>query len=141
VPAHPRPTVAVGAVVLDERRRLLVVRRGNPPARGAWSLPGGRQEPGESLEEAVAREVAEETGLTVEVGGLVGHLEVRDPDAGVHFVVLDFHARVVGDDERGPVAGDDVTDAAWMGRGDLESAGPSPRLLAFLDAHGVALAP
>ncbi|MFP5309529.1 MAG: NUDIX domain-containing protein [Actinomycetes bacterium] len=141
MPDLPRPTVAVGAVVRDERRRLLVVRRGNPPARGAWSLPGGRQEPGESLEEAVAREVAEETGLTVEVGGLVGHLEVRDPDAGVHFVVLDFHAEVVDADGRAPVAGDDVTDAAWMGRAELEAAGPSPRLLTFLDEHAVALAP
>lgn len=132
----PRPTLAVGAVLLDAAGRLLVVRRGHPPAAGRWSLPGGRVEPGESLTEAVAREVAEETGLEVRVGGLVGHLEIRDPEH--HLVILDFHAEVVDGGE--PRAGDDADDVAWMTRGELEAAGPTDDLLDFLDRHGVGIA-
>src|SRR4029450_2787370 len=75
----------VGALVYDEERRLLVVRRANEPGRGLWSIPGGRVEPGEDDPAAVAREVAEETGLTVEVGDLVGEVE-RDGPQGTLYV-------------------------------------------------------
>lgn len=132
----PRPTVAVGAVVQDAAGRLLTVRRGNPPAQGRWTLPGGRVEAGESLAEAVAREVAEETGLAVRVGALVGHLEVRDHDH--HFVILDFHAEPVGGSLG---AGDDADEVAWMTRGELADADTTDGLLAFLERHGVAVAP
>lgn len=132
----PRPTVAVGAVVTDDRDRLLVVKRGRPPAAGRWSLPGGKVEGGETLAEALAREVIEETGLRVRVGDLVGHLEVMDDEH--HFVVLDFRAQVDGGRVR---SGDDVDAVAWMGRAELEAAGPTDRLFGFLDEHGVAVAP
>jgi 8-oxo-dGTP diphosphatase len=93
-------------------------------------------EPGETLREAVAREVAEETGLTVDVGDLVGHLEVISDER--HYVILDFHAAVMG----GKImAGSDVTEVAWMGRRRLEEAGPTDGLLSFLADHGIALAP
>lgn len=131
----PRPTVAVGAVVLDPEGRLLAVRRGRAPAEGRWTLPGGRQEPGESLEQAAAREVHEETGLTVEVGALVGHTEVRDDER--HYVILDFLA-TPRDPAATPRAGDDATDARWMSRADLESVDTTEGLLEFLDRHGVA---
>src|SRR5215468_9537567 len=65
----------VGALVYDEQHRLLVVRRAHEPGRGLWSIPGGRVEPGEDDPAAVIREVAEETGLTVEVGAMVGEVE------------------------------------------------------------------
>lgn len=135
----PRPTVAVGAIVLDDDGRLLVVRRGHAPAAGRWTLPGGRQEAGETLHEAVAREVHEETGLRVEVEGLVGVLEVRDDDH--HFVILDHHARLRPGQDPTPAAGDDAVEAAWMTRTQLAAAGPTRDLLAFLDRHGVQLAP
>jgi ADP-ribose pyrophosphatase YjhB (NUDIX family) len=89
----PRPTVAVGAFVLD-RERVLLIRRGRPPGEGLWSVPGGRLEPGETLAQAVAREVREETGLVVEVGPLACVVE-RMGD-GYHFVILDYLARVIG---------------------------------------------
>jgi ADP-ribose pyrophosphatase YjhB (NUDIX family) len=64
------PIVGVGAVVFDREGRVLLVERGKPPGVGLWSLPGGRLEPRETLVQAVAREVREETGLVVEVGTL-----------------------------------------------------------------------
>lgn len=132
----PRPTVAVGAVCRDDAGRLLVVRRGRAPARGRWAVPGGRVEPGEALTEAVAREVAEEAGIEVEVHGLVGVFEVRDEEH--HLVILDFHATRTGGELR---AGDDADEVAWMSRSELERAGTTDGLLGFLDTHGVELAP
>jgi len=106
-----RPEVAVGAVVVDDGR-LLLVRRGSGVAAGKWSLPGGRVEPGETLVEAVAREVREETGVPVTVGGFAGWAErIGDEPAPYHFVILDFFATATG--SREAVAGDDAIDARW----------------------------
>jgi ADP-ribose pyrophosphatase YjhB (NUDIX family) len=89
------PLVGVGAVVVDGPR-VLLVRRGRPPAVGRWSLPGGLVDVGESLEAAVRREVAEECGLAVDIHGLVGVVDriVRDADGRVryHYVLLDYLA-------------------------------------------------
>jgi ADP-ribose pyrophosphatase YjhB (NUDIX family) len=79
--------------VLDGER-VLLIRRGRPPGEGLWSVPGGKLEPGETLAQAVAREVREETGLVVEVGPLACVVE-RMGD-GYHFVILDYLARVIG---------------------------------------------
>lgn len=130
------PVVGVGAVVQDERGRLLVVRRGNAPARDRWTLPGGKVERGERLTEAVRRELAEETGLDVEVGEPVGVTEVVD-DAR-HYVIVDLRATVVGGELQ---AGDDAAEVRWMGRADLETVDTTRGLLEFLDEHGVTLAP
>jgi ADP-ribose pyrophosphatase YjhB (NUDIX family) len=88
------PIVGVGAVVFDREGRVLLVERGKPPGVGLWSLPGGRLEPRETLVQAVAREVREETGLVVEVGTLACVIERMADD--YHFVILDYFARVVG---------------------------------------------
>jgi ADP-ribose pyrophosphatase YjhB (NUDIX family) len=88
------PTVAVGAFVFDADGRVLLVERGKPPGAGLWTVPGGRLETGETLAQAVAREVQEETGLVVEVGGLACVVERMGDN--YHFVILDYLARVIG---------------------------------------------
>jgi len=88
------PVVGVGAIVFDDAGRVLLVERGKPPSRGLWSIPGGKLEPRETLAQAVAREVREETGLIVEVGTLACVLERFGDD--YHFVLLDYFARVTG---------------------------------------------
>ena len=114
-----RPIVGVGAVVLDGDR-VLLVRRGNEPLKGEWSLPGGAVEVGESLETAVAREVLEETGLEVEVGPMIDVLDrIRvDPDRRVryHFVLIDYLCRPTGGTLR---CATDAADAAWAALDDL----------------------
>lgn len=131
-----RPILGVGGVVQDDGGRLLVVRRGNPPARGRWTLPGGKVERGERLADAVRRELSEETGLDVDVGDPVGVTEVVAEDR--HYVIVDLWATVIGGELR---AGDDAAEVRWMGRRDLEEVATTPGLLDFLDGHGVELAP
>jgi 8-oxo-dGTP diphosphatase len=103
------PTLGVGAVVVDHDR-LLLVRRGRGPAQGDWSVPGGKVELGETLVEAVTRELREETGLDGVCGRLLGWAERIEPDG--HYVIMDFEVTLVGDDE--PTAGDDAAEAAWV---------------------------
>lgn len=109
----PRPIVGIGIVVLRPDA-VLLVRRGRPPALGAWSLPGGAQRLGETAEQAARRELAEETGLAVDELVLVTNVDSihRDADARVrfHYTILDFAARWRGDPAR---AGSDVTEIAW----------------------------
>lgn len=94
-----RPIVGVAAVVIEDDR-VVLVRRGRPPAYGEWSLPGGAVEPGESLEEAVVREVAEEIGLTVEVVEVVAVLDRifwdQEGEVHYHYVLIDFLCRKTG---------------------------------------------
>ncbi len=124
----------VGALVYDERHRLLVVQRANEPGRGLWSLPGGRVEPGEDDPTAVAREVAEETGLRVEVGEFVGEVE-RDSPNGKLYVIRDYRAEPVGG---ALVAGDDASDARFVNREEFENL-PTATLLASTLAQWNAL--
>jgi ADP-ribose pyrophosphatase YjhB (NUDIX family) len=112
------PVVAVGAVVVDHDR-LLLVRRGRAPAKGQWSVPGGRVEHGETLVEAVVRELREETGLDGVCGPLIDWGEHFEGD--FHSIVFDFEVTLVGDDE--PVCGDDAVEVRWV---DLPDVGELP---------------
>jgi 8-oxo-dGTP diphosphatase len=119
VPSGPAPHRAariacVGAVVRDRDGRLLLVQRANEPGRGLWSIPGGRVEPGESAQDAVVREVAEETGLPVVVSGLAGVVE-RPAPGGAVYVIEDYVARLAPGVEPGSLrAADDALAAAWV---------------------------
>jgi mutator protein MutT len=104
-----RPEVCVGAIAIDNER-LLMIRRGRGPAAGEWSVPGGRVEGGETLAEAVVRELAEETGIEGVCNELVGWVERIGPDH--HHVILDFFVTVL--EGHKPVAGDDAAEAAWV---------------------------
>lgn len=126
------PILAVGAVVVDHDR-LLLVRRGRGPAAGAWSVPGGRVEAGETLAEAVTRELREETGLDGVCGPLIGWVERFFPDE--HYVILDFEVTLVGDDQ--PVAGDDAAGAAWVELHQVAEMALVEGLAEFLHDHGI----
>jgi ADP-ribose pyrophosphatase YjhB (NUDIX family) len=134
VPDGPLEVPCVGAVVHDERGRLLVVRRGRAPNRGLWSVPGGRVEPGETERAAVVREVAEETGLVVTAGPLLGR--VRIPGDGVVFTVADFACSPTPPGQV-PVAGDDAADVAWVDGTGLAALRCTPGLAAALGGWGV----
>ncbi|WP_369139954.1 NUDIX domain-containing protein [Modestobacter versicolor] len=131
----PVPEVpCVGAVVHDAAGRLLLVRRGHAPSAGLWSVPGGRLEAGESEAEAVVREVAEETGLTVRADHVVGRVRV-DGD-GVVFTVTDWACTLLDPAER-PVAGDDAADVTFVDAGGLAALEMAPGVVAALSGWGV----
>jgi 8-oxo-dGTP diphosphatase len=137
-----RPETCVGAVVM-QADHLLLIRRGRGAAEGQWSIPGGRVERGETLAEAVVREVEEETGLVVVCRAFLGWVERIS--AQHHFVILDFVAEVarVGggpDVESGlPLlrAGDDAADAAWVALAELATIDLVDGLYQFLVDHGL----
>jgi 8-oxo-dGTP diphosphatase len=110
-----RPIVGIGVAVLRPGA-VLLVRRGRPPNLGAWTLPGGGQELGETAEAAARRELLEETGLTVGDLALAANVDSihRDAEGRVqyHYTILDFAARYRDGEAR---AGSDVSDIAWAG--------------------------
>jgi ADP-ribose pyrophosphatase YjhB (NUDIX family) len=132
------PLVAcVGAVVTDGAGRFLLVLRGREPARGLWSIPGGKVEPGESDPEATAREVREETGLVVEVLDLVGYVE-RPAPGGATYAINDYRCRLAaGSDPAAARAGDDADDVGWFDEVALRSLPTSPGLVDALEEWGV----
>src|SRR6266545_6460889 len=128
----PRPpAVAVGLVARGPDGRLLLVRRGNPPHQGAWSLPGGRVEAGETLAQAAARELREETGLAARIGEVAGVVERIGE--GYHYVIADLWAEL---DDTEPVAASDVDEAALVELEALPRLDLTPGLAEFLAGVG-----
>ena len=113
----PAPTPCVGVVCL-RGHEVLLIRRGRPPRQGEWSLPGGRIEPGERTEEAALRELREETGVEAEVTGLLDVVDGIFPEAGRHYVLIDYAARWLSGE---PVAGDDALEARFVGLDQVEA--------------------
>ena len=119
---HQKPSIGVGAVVLrtsPEGVEVLLIRRGKAPRAGEWSIPGGRQEWGETVREAAVREIMEETGVTVTGLRLVDVVDgIYRVDGAVtgHWTLVDFRADWAGGTPR---AGDDAIDAKWVLVSDL----------------------
>ena len=115
-----RPIVGVGAVILDEEGRVVLIRRRYEPLKGQWSLPGGTLELGETLEAGVAREIREETGLEVAVGPVVEVFDriMLDDEQRVryHFVLVDYLCRPISGSL---LAGSDVDDAVAVDPSEL----------------------
>ena len=128
----PTPCVCVGAVAIDDGR-LLLVRRKNEPGLGSWSVPGGRVEPGETVQEAVVRELGEETGVEGVVMGLIGVAERIGDDH--HFVILDYAVEVLA--PAPPEAGSDAAEARWVALADVAEMDLVDGLAEFLHEHGV----
>lgn len=129
MPPEVRPTVAVGAVVLVPPDQVVLVQRANPPAKGSWTLPGGKLASGESLVDAVRREVREETGLEIEVGRLIEVIELVSDTH--HYVILDYVARKISGSL---VAGDDAADARYVRVSELASYGVTEAVARVVNA-------
>lgn len=127
------PLIGVGAVIVKDDR-VLLIRRGQAPLLGEWSLPGGVLECGETLREATVREAREETGLVVETSEMLGVYERVIPSADgrtrYHYVLIDFLCRPAGGDLK---AGSDAADVRWVTREEL------PALKLAFDANDVVL--
>ena len=135
-----RPYLAVSAAIF-RAGRVLIVRRGTPPLQGIYTLPGGGVELGETLAEAIAREVLEETGLTIEPLALAGYREVivRDAEgkAERHFVILPFAARYVA----GEIAlNAELAEAVWLLPAELSGLKTTEGLAEIVIAAGKLIA-
>lgn len=113
------PLIGVGAVIWREDR-VLLIRRGKPPRENEWSLPGGRQELGETVAEAARREAHEETGLAITVRDVVAVVDLIDRDAAgrvqFHYTLIDVLAEWQSGEA---VAGDDAAEVAWVALDEL----------------------
>ncbi|HEX6286037.1 MAG TPA: NUDIX hydrolase [Acidimicrobiia bacterium] len=122
------PVVGVGAVVFDDEGRILLIERGREPQKGLWAVPGGKVEYGEEMREAVRREVAEETGLEIDVGDVVWVGEIID--AEFHLVLIDFEATVIGGQLQ---AADDAADVRWVSLDDASELPLTPTMYDLVD--------
>jgi len=115
IPPGPTPVIGVGAVIWNAKSEIVLIKRGKPPRLDEWSIPGGHLEWGETLKDAALREAREETGLTIELAGLIDVVDslTRDQAGAVvrHYVLIDFAARAVAGEL---CAGTDACEARWV---------------------------
>ncbi len=130
-----RPTPAVGIVCLRDDH-VLLVKRGQPPRKGEWSLPGGRIEYGEGAKAAALRELREETGVQAQITGLIDVVDAvfssrASGEIWTHYVLIDYAARWT---HGAPRAGDDAAEARFFSPGELASLGMWDETLRVIDA-------
>jgi ADP-ribose pyrophosphatase YjhB (NUDIX family) len=129
------PTPGAGALIIEDGK-ILLIRRGRGAYVGHWAVPGGRQRRGETMREAAAREVEEETGLVVEVGDLVWAgdiMDAADPPA-YHYTVVDFSATPIGGVLQ---SGDDAAEVRWVPLSDVRSLPLTPTMFDLIDQLGI----
>ena len=127
-----QPRVAVGAIVFKDSK-VLLVRRGKPPARDLWAIPGGSVEVSETLQRAAEREIYEETGITIQALEPIYTFDYIERDefgcARFHYVIVDLTADYVGGEPR---PGDDAAEARWVSSQELASLRVSLKTLQLL---------
>ncbi|BAK54767.1 NUDIX hydrolase [Sulfurisphaera tokodaii] len=124
------PLVAVGGVIFNKQRKVLLVKRKNPPNKGSWAIPGGKVKYGETLEEAVKREIKEETNLDVRVKELLAIVEIIKE--GFHYVILDFVCENI---EGKLMASSDAEDARFFSLDELTNISVSPTTIEMLKRY------
>jgi len=116
------PVVAVAGVIFNEKKEVVLIKRGAEPRKGEWSIPGGSVELGEKLEDALVREVEEECSLKVEPGPIVSQIERIEYDSSgkikYHYVILDYACRYVGGDL---ISGSDAAEAKWVNINEVDN--------------------
>jgi len=129
------PRVGVGAVVFKDGNVLLVCR-GQTPSKGFWSIPGGKLELGETLQQGVEREIFEETGITIHAGRPVYTFDLIEHDSmgrvKFHYVIVDLMADYVNGEIQ---PGDDSIDARWVSPQEIEKLKVSQRTVELLKHH------
>jgi ADP-ribose pyrophosphatase len=135
--AYPlKPRVGVGAITLKDGK-VLLVKRGIEPSYGLWAIPGGTLKLGETLQECAAREILEETGITIKVGPCVYVFDFLERDdkgkIKFHFVVVDFAADYISGEPQGA---DDALDARWLAPAELHNLPVAKNTLAALRSIG-----
>ena len=108
----PSPAIGVGGILFSQHGQVLLIKRGQPPAEGLWSIPGGRLEPGECLASACEREFLEETGIKVKAEQVVAVVERKLE--GFHYVIIDFLVALGDETDVSPIAQSDVLEAIWI---------------------------
>lgn len=126
-PTRPRPQVAVGAIVTDIVGRVLLIQRVHPPSQGKWTLPGGRVEGGETLAQALHRELRAETGLSARLGPLAEVFEYIDDR--YHYVILDYR---MTEPEGTLQAGEDAVAARFVSLAEAEKLPTTDGLIPLL---------
>ncbi|CAH8768823.1 NUDIX domain-containing protein [Paenibacillus dendritiformis] len=108
------PRIGVGAVILNEANEILLVLRGRQPEKDKWSIPGGKVDLYETLEDTTVREVMEEVGLHIQVKRLLCTAETIDPGRGEHWISVIFETRVVSGEASNREEGGALQDVRWF---------------------------
>lgn len=127
---YMEPRVAVGGVIFDDKDRVLLVKRKNPPNQGMWAIPGGKVKFGETLDEAIKRELKEETSLEVKPTKLLAIVEIIKE--GFHYVILDYICEVIGGELK-PAS--DALDARFLSLEEIKREKVSPSTVEMLEKY------